>query len=311
MYKNDGSRKERFPRMGRRSGGKLLEKRGRRRKTGMETRGIETRRQWTRYALCGALIGAGAILPGVSGGVLAVAFGVYRPFMECLTRPKRAFQRYRSLFIPLGAGWAAGFFLIARGVSAALSASETVCVWGFAGLIAGSVPGLYREAGREGRPPSSWAWLTLCAAGMYAGFFYIRHVLRFQATPNIWWYNFCGILWGVGTVFPGFSASPVMMSLGLYQPVLEDLSQMDVLSLACCLPGAVLSATLLARVVQRLFERRYSAVSHGILGVVCASAAAMIPTRYDGPLEVIASGAAFAAGFALAFWMGRRQDAIA
>ena len=39
------------------------------------------RERWLRDLLCGALIGAGAILPGVSGGVLAVVFDVYRPMM--------------------------------------------------------------------------------------------------------------------------------------------------------------------------------------------------------------------------------------
>ena len=43
--------------------------------------------------LQGVLIGAGAILPGVSGGVLAVIFGIYRPAMELLTHPKRALAR--------------------------------------------------------------------------------------------------------------------------------------------------------------------------------------------------------------------------
>ena len=38
----------------------------------------------------GIIIGAGAILPGISGGVLAVVFGIYRPAMELLTHPRRA-----------------------------------------------------------------------------------------------------------------------------------------------------------------------------------------------------------------------------
>ena len=41
----------------------------------------------------GIIIGAGAILPGISGGVLAVVFGIYRPAMELLTHPRRALQR--------------------------------------------------------------------------------------------------------------------------------------------------------------------------------------------------------------------------
>ena len=33
------------------------------------------------YIIQGAIVGVGAILPGVSGGVLCVAFGIYEPMM--------------------------------------------------------------------------------------------------------------------------------------------------------------------------------------------------------------------------------------
>ena len=52
------------------------------------------RARWLRDLLCGALIGAGAILPGVSGGVLAVVFDVYRPMMETLAHPGRGIRKY-------------------------------------------------------------------------------------------------------------------------------------------------------------------------------------------------------------------------
>ena len=41
------------------------------------------RARWLRNLLCGALIGAGAILPGVSGGVLAVVFDITAPLWRC------------------------------------------------------------------------------------------------------------------------------------------------------------------------------------------------------------------------------------
>ena len=45
----------------------------------------------------GALIGLGAVLPGISGGVLAVIFGIYRPIMELLSNPFKILKRmYRS-----------------------------------------------------------------------------------------------------------------------------------------------------------------------------------------------------------------------
>ena len=116
----------------------------------------EERARWVRDMLCGMLIGAGAILPGVSGGVLAVMFDVYRPVMETLTHPKQGIRRYWHIFLPLGIGWAVGFMGLARGITAAYSVSAAATVWLFIGLIGGTFPALWREAGREGRGAAAW-----------------------------------------------------------------------------------------------------------------------------------------------------------
>ena len=42
--------------------------------------------------LQGVLIGVGAVLPGISGGVLCVVFGIYKPVMELLSNPFRRFR---------------------------------------------------------------------------------------------------------------------------------------------------------------------------------------------------------------------------
>ena len=76
--------------------------------------------RWLRDLLCGFLIGAGAILPGVSGGVLAVVFDIYRPFMETLTHPRTAVPKYWKWLLPIGLGWCAGFLGFAKGIAAAM-----------------------------------------------------------------------------------------------------------------------------------------------------------------------------------------------
>ena len=49
------------------------------------------------YLIQGAIVGIGAILPGVSGGVLCVAFGAYEPMMELLTHPRQAFKKHYKI----------------------------------------------------------------------------------------------------------------------------------------------------------------------------------------------------------------------
>ena len=101
--------------------------------------------------LQGALIGLGAVLPGISGGVLSVVFGVYRPIMELLSDPVHKWRTHLPELFPYMIGSAAGFLGVANLLSYVLETypEQSVCV--FVGLIGGMLPSLWREAGEQGR----------------------------------------------------------------------------------------------------------------------------------------------------------------
>ena len=266
--------------------------------------------RWLRDLLCGGLIGAGAILPGVSGGVLAVVFDIYRPFMEVLTHPREAIPKYWRWFLPIGLGCAIGFLGFAKGIAAAIDVSSTVTTWLFIGLIVGTVPSLFREAGKEGRSIGSWVSMAVCAGAIFFSLFYVGKVICVTVEPNFWWYNFCGALWGMSLVIPGLTSSSVMMALGLYQPMLEGLARLDFLVLSACLPGMVLTILLLARLVSWFFRKHYSIAFHGILGIVLASTLVIIPTSYVGAWEIVLSAVCCIGGFLLAYFMARLDRRI-
>ena len=266
--------------------------------------------RWLRDLLCGVLIGAGAILPGVSGGVLAVVFDIYRPFMEVLTHPREAIPKYWRWFLPIGLGCAIGFLGFAKGIAAAIDVSSTVTTWLFIGLIVGTVPSLFREAGKEGRSIGSWVSMAVCAGAIFFSLFYVGKVICVTVEPNFWWYNFCGALWGMSLVIPGRTSSSVMMALGLYQPILEGLARLDFLVLSACLPGMVLTILLLARLVSWFFRKHYSIAFHGIFGIVLASTLVIIPTSYVGAWEIVLSAVCCIGGFLLAYFMARLDRRI-
>ena len=266
--------------------------------------------RWLRDLLCGVLIGAGAILPGVSGGVLAVVFDIYRPFMEVLTHPREAIPKYWRWFLPIGLGCAIGFLGFAKGIAAAIDVSSTVTTWLFIGLIVGTVPSLFREAGKEGRSIGSWVSMAVCAGAIFFSLFYVGKVICVTVEPNFWWYNFCGALWGMSLVIPGLTSSSVMMALGLYQPMLEGLARLDFLVLSACLPGMVLTILLLARLVSWFFRKHYSIAFHGIFGIVLASTLVIIPSSYVGAWEIVLSAVCCIGGFLLAYFMARLDRRI-
>jgi putative membrane protein len=145
----------------------------------------------------------------------------------------------------------------------------------------------------------------LCGAGMFAGLFYISRVAGIHVEPNFWWYGFCGVLWGAGTVIPGMTTASILMALDLYQPLMDGLSGMQFSILLSALPGMLLTIASLAHAVSWLFRKHYPQAFHGILGIVAASTLVIVPTVYRGAAEIVLALICGVGGFALAFLLGK------
>ena len=260
--------------------------------------------------LKGAVIAIGALLPGISGGALCVIMGIYKPMMALLADPIHQFKKQIGFFWPIAVGMLVGTLGISRLLGDFLERSETAAIFLFIGLIVGTVPSLFREAGKEGRSIGSWVSMAVCAGAIFFSLFYVGKVICVTVEPNFWWYNFCGALWGMSLVIPGLTSSSVMMALGLYQPMLEGLARLDFLVLSACLPGMVLTILLLARLVSWFFRKHYSIAFHGIFGIVLASTLVIIPTSYVGAWEIVLSAVCCIGGFLLAYFMARLDRRI-
>ena len=97
----------------------------------------------------GALIGLGAVLPGISGGVLGVIFGIYKPIMELLSNPFKNFRTHVPKLIPVFIGGVIGFLGVANILAFFLNKYPDPSVCLFIGLIGGMLPSLFREAGER------------------------------------------------------------------------------------------------------------------------------------------------------------------
>ena len=141
----------------------------------------------------GALIGLGAVLPGISGGVLCVVFGIYKTIMEFLADPFRKFKTHVPKLIPIGIGGVIGFIGIAKLLGFLLDKYPAPSVCLFIGLITGMLPSLFREAGEKGRSRASYIALVIAMIFIFALLIGLK-VLSVEITPNFVWYLFCLIL---------------------------------------------------------------------------------------------------------------------
>ena len=224
----------------------------------------------------GVLIGLGAVLPGISGGVLCVIFGIYKPVMELLSHPFRNFKTHVPKLIPVILGMGIGFLGIANLLAFFLEKYPNPSVCLFVGLIGGMLPSLFREAGEKGRTRGSYISLIVAMAAIFA----LLLGLQFAAvtiTPNFVWYLFCGFCLALSVIAPGMSFSTLLMPLGLYTPFVDGIGHLNWQVLLPGGIGALITVILLAKAINSLFERHYSLAFHAITGIVIAATVMIIP----------------------------------
>lgn len=251
--------------------------------------------------ICGAAIGGGAILPGISGGVLCVVFGVYRSIMELFSHPVRAIKKNWKMFLFVGLGWVFGFWIFAKVIEFLFAKSEMMATWLFIGLIIGTIPALFKEAGKQGRSKGSFISMFSAFAILTGILTYVQYGEFVQVTPGFGWYVFSGVLWGLSIVVPGMTSSSILMSLGIYQDLNSGIAAFDMSVMVPWIIGMLGTALLLARLVTYLFERFYSYSYHAVVGIVVASTVVIIPLEYNNVLQFLAGILFGAAGFVIAY----------
>lgn len=102
-------------------------------------------KNFIKRMLAGLVIGIGGIIPGVSGGILAVSMGLYKPMLDAIggffKSPKKSF-----LFLfPLVIGGAVGLLSMSNAVEWALENYEIPVMCLFFGLVAGGIPSLSKK----------------------------------------------------------------------------------------------------------------------------------------------------------------------
>ncbi|MDD3971122.1 MAG: DUF368 domain-containing protein [Clostridia bacterium] len=266
--------------------------------------------EWILLVIKGMVVGAGAILPGISGGVLCVVFGIYQPMMALLAHPIKSFKIYYKLFIPFLFGWVLGFLALAKLVEMLFAASSTIAISLFVGLIAGTLPSLFKEAGKNGSSKGSWIGFSI---GLFVMFTVLTMLSKGTATdisPNIWWFAFCGIVWGFSLIIPGLSSSSILIFMGLYQPMTAGIASLDMLVILPLIAGLAITVFLFARLVNFLFEKHHSIMHHTIIGIVIASTLLIIPVEYTSNVNLAISIACFFAGFIVSILMDKLENKI-
>lgn len=237
--------------------------------------------------LRGVVLGVAVILPGLSGGTVALIMGIY-------TRLVDDFSHFRwRPHLPLAVGVAAGILGGARLIAALLTAVPDLLSAYLLGLI---MAGGWRLFIRHPRPGP---------AGMAAWFVGIGFALALAGEPlsngggdpslSPATALLGGGVAGTAMMLPGVSGSAMMVLLGLYADILAAVNTLDLPVLAVFGIGAGLGMFVVARLMSLLLARFPAVTLLFLAGLVLGSARAVLPGGSLGQLS-IAEAALTAAG---------------
>lgn len=259
----------------------------------------------------GILVGGGAILPGISGGVLCLVFGVYEPLMELLAHPKTGIKKHWFMFLFFGIGYLLGFLIFAVMIRALFEVSETLATWLVIGLLAGMFPSLYKDSNKTAvKGKNKFGIIAMvCGFLVYGGTVLpARLNLLGEITPGFWAFVFCGVLWGISFVIPGMTSSATLMALGLFLPLTDGIMKIDFSVILPWLVGLLGTVLLTARLINWLFTTHRTIMYRFVFGVAVASTLVIIPVKYISVLEGILSAVCFGLGLLGALYSAKLEE---
>ena len=175
-------------------------------------------RNTLQAVLEGTLIGAAGLIPGASGGIMAVAFGVYQEALDAIIGLFSNFKKSFSFLWPYGLGVAIGVFVCAFALEWLLKNWNMPFMYMLIGMVLGGIPSIIKEAGK----PFSlkYAVCSLLGAVLVAAIALLDDKLT---GSNPWEYTYltaalAGGIIAIGIVIPGISTSFILMFMGLYVP---------------------------------------------------------------------------------------------
>ena len=266
----------------------------------------------------GFFMGLANLIPGVSGGTMAITLGIYDKLINVISHLFKNFKDNMKFIIPIVIGILLSIITLSKVISYALTYFLFPTILFFVGAIIGGVPMLYRKV-KGNSSISSYFIFTITFIIIVALTFLTGDNLVDLSSVNIISYI---KLFGVGVissatmVIPGISGSAMLMTLGYYEPiinVIKDLTNFAniLYNLKILIPfglGVVIGILLIAKLIEYLLNKYEVKTYYAILGFVFGSALSIILQNLIGInlniLEVIIGIILFIIGFLVAYKLG-------
>ncbi|MDO5014402.1 MAG: DUF368 domain-containing protein [Clostridia bacterium] len=279
-------------------------------------------------AIKGFIIGIANVIPGVSGGTLALVLGIYEDLIDSISHFISKFKKSISFLIPVLIGIILAFLSMSHVVTYCLDNYLFATVMLFFGAVLGGMPMLTKVIKKE-KVTFSRILILILTFAFTIGLLFINKgnanvSLEHITFTNILLWILIGAIASATMVIPGVSGSAFLMTIGYYEPImntvksltLSDTSKGHAIAVVCIFGvGVVLGIAGISKLIDFLLKKYRISTFWGIIGFVLASALVIIIQNLffggisnnlagTSVIEYILGIALFFGGFFMAYKLG-------
>lgn len=256
--------------------------------------------------IAGFIIGVFAVLPGVSGGVVAVLLGVYQKIIEAFSNFKSDKKNNIVFLTKIAVGVLIGVVLSSKILLKAFNFYYDELCYLFIGLILGTIPHFIKDCKNNGKFELNYITILISLAISLIISIYFKSRFIYNVSNDYISLLLSGVLFAFGKIIPGISSSVLLNMIGKYEYYLElfssPISFINSNFISCILIGfgILLGIILSIKICSYMLKNHYSLMYNLILGFILASLVIMYPNSIS-IIEILC----LIFGFLLSFAMVR------
>lgn len=265
----------------------------------------------------GFFIGIANIIPGVSGGTLAITMGIYERLIEAISHFLGKFKENIKFLIPIGIGALLAIVIGSKIIGYSLNTFPLPPILFFTGLILGGVPMLYKRVKGKGKISNILIFLLMFAFIIALMFLKTGKEVSFNQMNMMSYFLLflVGIVSAATMIIPGISGSFMLMVMGYYKPILNTVNALTSFedighNISILIPfglGIVFGFVGIAKILEMLFKKFEVPTYFGIIGFVLASVIGIFTSTTGLTFEIfpfLIGIILFIIGFQIAYKLG-------
>ena len=279
----------------------------------------------------GAGIGCAVIVPGISGGTIALVTGAFKKIVSAVDKLfSKLFWKNLAILIPFCIGAILAIAALYFPITLAFEYCMLAIVCLFAGFMVGSIPSVTDKT-KDQKPNATelcfciGGFVLVVLFGVFSLLFNLNNAVLETFNSNPWYLYpillFVGVISSTGLIVPGFSGSMLLMVIGFYDKILNLVKQIpsqpgwSILRLFTFAVGVLLGFVLFSKLMKKLFEKHPRIANFIVLGFLVGSIIAIYVNdqMFDylkssvGILDFILSPVFLIAGFVISYLIVRYE----